>query len=147
MKYKKETHQKTKKHKFSDTQLLYLENMVFEHIPVESFHWGGILEMMEYTYKELGVVSIEDCMNAHRANVTRQPGTGDPNCPEHVRVVLRAQRRIITRSQGDSYDLEDELFAEHKKDLEDELAYIERNEPTDPTEATSSIAEKKEYIK
>ena len=127
---------------FSDTQLLYLEKMVFEYIPVESHHWGGISEMMEYTYKNIGVLSIEECMDSHRANVTRQPGTGDPNCPEHVRVALRAQRRIVTRSQADSYDSEDDFFAEHKKDLEDELAYMERNEPTDPTEATSSIAKK-----
>ena len=143
MKRKKESRQKTKKHKFSDTQLLYLENMAFEHIPVKSFHWGGISEMMEYTYQDLDEVSIEECMEAHRKNVTRQPGTGDLNFPEHICVALRAQSRIVTHSQADSYYSEDEFFAEHKKDLEDELAYIERNEPTDPTEATSSIAEKK----
>ena len=117
--------------------------MVYEYIPVESHQWGGISELMEYTFQDLGEVSIEECMEEHRKNVTRQPGTGDPNCPEHERVALRAQRRIVTRSQADSYDSEDDFFAEHKKDLEDELAYQERNEPTNPTEATSSIAEKK----
>ena len=144
MKRKKE-HRK-RKNRFNDKQLLYLEKMVYQYFPVENHQWGGIAEQMEYTFQQdLGEVSVEECIEAHRRNVTKQPGTGDPNCPEHVRVALRAQRRIITRSQADSYDSEDDFFAEHKKDMEDELAYQERerNEPTDPTKAPSSIVEKK----
>ena len=52
-------------------------------------------------------------------------------------------------SEGDD-DVTEEDAAEEtgsKKDLEDEFAYQERNEPTDPAEATSSIVEKKQYIK
>ena len=71
--------------------------MIFEHIPFKKNHWGG----MEYTYQELSVESVEDCMDAHSANVTKQPGTSDPNCPEHICVALREQRKIIARIQSD----------------------------------------------
>ncbi len=85
--------------KFTTHELESLAEAVADIIPMSNTNWDNILEIHDANFPGLNRTSDSLKHKFHEMARTKIP-TGDPNCPNHIRIAKHAYYKLIKASDG-----------------------------------------------
>jgi hypothetical protein len=122
--------------KFTSHELESLAEVVADIIPMSNTDWDNILEIHVENFPGLNRTSDSLKRKFQEMARTKIP-TGDPNCPNHIRLAKRAYYKLIKASDGstgggsDELDLglEDGMSEERQGDLDSSFSDDDEDRP------------------